>query len=92
MLRLLRPELQRQVTKAIMNYDRIPKAEAVALGKALGAELGLTGLGKETPAQDTLRPEMEHQLAWAKIKEAHYEANGRDGHRQCDSRPFEREV
>jgi hypothetical protein len=69
LLRLLRPEVQRQVARAIMTYDRVPKATAEALGKALGAELSLTGLGEETRPQDTLRPEMEHQLAWANIKE-----------------------
>ena len=69
LLRLLRPEVQRQVAKAIMAYDRIPKADAEALGKALGAELGLTGLEEESPGQSALPPEMERQLAWAKIKE-----------------------
>ena len=52
-----------------MTYDRIPKADAEALGKALGAELGLTGLEEEARAQNALPPEMERQLAWAKIKE-----------------------
>jgi hypothetical protein len=68
-LRLLRPEVQRRVAKAIMNYDRIPKANAKALGKALGAELGLTGLESETPVQNALSPEVERQQAWTKIKE-----------------------
>jgi hypothetical protein len=68
-LRLLCPEVQRLVAKAIMNYDRIPKANAKALGKTLGAELGLTGLEEEIPGQKALPPEMERQLAWEKIKE-----------------------
>jgi hypothetical protein len=68
-LRLLRPEVQRLVAKAIMHYDRIPKAKAEALGKALGAELGLTGLAEEIPGQKALPPQMERQLAWAKIQE-----------------------
>lgn len=68
-LRLLRPEVQRRVAKAIMSYDRIPKANAEALGKALGAELGLAGLEEEPPGQNTLSPEMERQLAWEKIRE-----------------------
>jgi hypothetical protein len=68
-LRLLRPEVQRRVAKAIMHYDRIPKADAKALGKALGAELGLASLEEEAPAQNALSPEAERQQAWAKIKE-----------------------
>jgi len=68
-LRLLRPEVQRRVVKAIMSYDRIPKANAETLGKELGAELGLTSLGEETPGQNAPSPEMERQLAWAKVKE-----------------------
>jgi len=69
MLRLLRPEVQRRVAKAIISYDRIPKANAKALGKAVGAELGLTGLEAEPPAQNALPPEKERELAWGKIKE-----------------------
>ena len=69
MLRLLRPEVQRLVAKAIMNYDRIPKANADALGNAVAAELGLTGLEVSAPGQPALSPEMERQLAWEKIKE-----------------------
>jgi hypothetical protein len=68
-LRLLPPEVQRRVAKAIMSYDRIPKANAKALTNALGAELGLTGLEAETLGQQALSPEMERQLAWGKIKE-----------------------
>ena len=68
-LRLLRPEMQRWVAKAIMNCDRIPKANAEALGKAIGAELGLTGLEAKAPDQNAPSPEMERQQAWAKIKE-----------------------
>jgi hypothetical protein len=68
-LRLLRPEVQRRVAKAIMNYDRIPKANAKALGKALGAELGLASLEEPAPVQNAPSPEEERQQAWAKIKE-----------------------
>ncbi|MCX6929877.1 MAG: hypothetical protein NT154_42695 [Verrucomicrobia bacterium] len=68
-LRLLGPEVQRRVAKAIMHYDRIPKANAQALGKALGAELGLKGFEEEAPRQSALPPEMERQQTWDKIKE-----------------------
>ena len=68
-LRLLRPEAQRWVVKAIMNYDRIPKANAEALGKALAAELGLTGLETEIPGLNAPSPKKERELAWEKIKD-----------------------
>jgi hypothetical protein len=57
------------VAKAIMAYDRLRKADAEALGKALGTELGLKGLDEEAKAQEALPPELERQLAWSKIKE-----------------------
>ena len=68
-LRLVRPEAQRRVAKAIMAHDRLRKADAEALGKALGTELGLKGLDEEAKAQEALPPELERQLAWSKIKE-----------------------
>jgi hypothetical protein len=68
-LRLLPPEVQRRVAKAIKSCDRIPKANAEALGKALGAELGLAGLEEEAPRQSAPPPETERQMAWANIKE-----------------------
>ena len=68
-LRLLRTEVQRLVVKAIMNYDRIPRASAEALGRAVGAALGLIGLEDASAAQNALSPEMERQLTWAKIQE-----------------------
>ena len=69
LLRLVRPEMQRVVVRTIMAYDRIRKADAEALGKALGAELDMKGLEEEIKAQEALSPEMERQLAWGKIKE-----------------------
>jgi hypothetical protein len=68
-LRLVNPDMQRLVTKAIICYDRIRKEEAEALGKAVGAALGLKGLAEEIKAQEVLSPEVERQLAWNKIKD-----------------------
>jgi hypothetical protein len=68
-LRLVPPETQKRLCKAIMAYDRLRKADAEALGKGLATELGLTGLDAETKAQEALPPEMERQLAWGKIKD-----------------------
>lgn len=68
-LRLVRPEAQRRMAKAIMLCDRLRKADAAALGKALAEGLHLKGLEEESSAQEALPPEIERQLAWAKIKE-----------------------
>jgi hypothetical protein len=68
-LRLLCPEVQRRVVKAIMSVDRISKTEAEAMGRALVAELGLAGFEEEAPRPSALPPETERQLAWANIKE-----------------------
>ena len=68
LIRLLPVEMQRLVVRAIMDSDRIGKAEAEALGKAIAAELGLTGLEKEIKAPPPLSPEVERQLAWDTIK------------------------
>ena len=51
-----------------MVYDRIPKEEAEALGRAIGTELGLKGLDEEVKPGITLSPEVERQMAWEKIK------------------------
>jgi len=69
LLRLLNPERQKMATKSIMFYDRIRKADAEALGRAVGAALGLKGLAEEVKAERTLPPEMERQMAWSKIKD-----------------------
>jgi hypothetical protein len=69
LLRLVSPEIQRLLVRSIIAYDRIRKAEAEALGKALSAELGLQGIEEEVKTQAALPPEMERQLAWAKIEE-----------------------
>lgn len=68
-LRLVPPDLQRQVVLAIKTSDRLRKPEADALVKALGAELGLTGLEDVAQAPAPLPPEIERQQAWDEIKE-----------------------
>ncbi len=66
-LQLVPSDMQRFVVRAIMDTDRLRKDDAEALGKAVGKELGLTGLDQLKP-ELTLTPEMERQLAWEKIK------------------------
>ncbi len=66
-LRLIESDMQRFVVRAIMDTDRLRKDDAEALGKAVGKELGLSGLDQIKP-EVTVSPEMERQLAWEKIK------------------------
>ncbi len=68
-LRLIRPEMQRAVARAIMDSDRLRKEDANALGKAVGKELGLTGLDAPARTVESLPPELERQMAWDKIKD-----------------------
>lgn len=68
-VRLIRPAMQRSVTKAIMLCERIRKEDATALGRALGEALGITGLEAEMKAREAISPETERKLAWGKIKD-----------------------
>jgi len=67
-VRLLPPDMQRLVVRALMSNDRLRKEEAEALGKAVAKELNLPGLEDELKAQPTVSPEIERQMAWEKIK------------------------
>jgi CRISPR/Cas system CSM-associated protein Csm2 small subunit len=68
-LRLIKPELQRQVVKAIFTSTRIRKNEAEALALAVGKELGLKGLEAELKKPEAVvSPEREQQTAWDNIK------------------------
>ncbi|HLP78965.1 MAG TPA: hypothetical protein VK327_18850, partial [Candidatus Paceibacterota bacterium] len=66
-LKLIGGDMQRFIVRAIMDTDRLRKDDAEALGKAVGRELGLTGLDQIKP-EIAVTPEMERQLAWEKIK------------------------
>ncbi len=69
-LRLVpQPDRQKLVVRGIMGCDRINRVDAELLGRAIGAELGLTGLEEEARPQATMSPEVERQLAWDKVKE-----------------------
>ena len=67
-LRLINPELQRMVVRAIMRSDRIRRQDAEALGKGLAEALSLKGVD-EPPKAASLPVEVERQLAWDKVKE-----------------------
>ncbi len=68
-LRLIHPDNQRLVVKAIVHSERIRKEEAETLSRAVGKELGLSGLEEELKAAPPLPPEMQRQIAWESIKE-----------------------
>jgi hypothetical protein len=68
-LRLIHPDMQRRVTRAIMASERIRKEDAEALGRAVGKELGITGLDAPTQVLENIPVELERQLAWEKVKE-----------------------
>jgi len=68
-LRLIPQDLQRLVVLGFRSSDRLGKDNAEALVKALGKELGLTGLEESARAPSALPVEMERQRAWDEIKE-----------------------
>jgi hypothetical protein len=68
-LRLIPVEMQRLVVLTIKSSDRLRKPAAEALVKALGAELGLTGLEETVKAPSAIPPEMEREKVWDEIKE-----------------------
>ena len=68
-LRLIKPELQRQVVKAIATSTRIRKNEAESLSLAVAQELGLKGIETELKKPEVaVSPEMEQRMAWENIK------------------------
>ena len=68
-LRLIKPELQQQVIKAIVTSTRIRKDEAEALALAVGKELGLKDIEAELKKPEVaVSPEAEQRMAWENIK------------------------
>lgn len=68
LLRLLPPERQKMVVRALMGTDRLPKEKARALALELAAALGLPPLEVQTPPA-ALPPELERERAWERIQE-----------------------
>ena len=68
-VRLIHPEMQREVVKALFHCERIRKDDAERLARDLGTHLGLQGMDQQLKNAPSLPPEMERQLAWEKIKE-----------------------
>jgi hypothetical protein len=67
-VKLLEPDMQKSVVRAIMHSEIIRREEALALGKAIGEELGLKGL-EIVKAEEVLPPEVERQRAWSRIQD-----------------------
>lgn len=67
-LKLIPTEMQRRVIRTILHSGRMRKDEAGALAKALAPQLGLDPKDLVAP-QEVLTPEVERQLAWAKVKD-----------------------
>ncbi|HUA39470.1 MAG TPA: hypothetical protein VMA35_13845 [Candidatus Sulfopaludibacter sp.] len=68
-LRLIRPEMQQHMVKAIATSTRIRKDEAEALAVAIGKELGLKDIEAALKKPEVaVTPELEQQMAWENIK------------------------
>ncbi len=68
-LRLIKPDMQRLVVHGIIDFEKLGRELAEVLGKAVGKELGLTGLAAPKKAPENISAEVERQMAWEKIRE-----------------------
>jgi hypothetical protein len=68
-LRLILPDHQQFIVRAIASSDRLSRNDAEALSFAVGKELGLKGLIEQIKAESTTSPEGERKIAWDRIKE-----------------------
>jgi len=66
---VIHSEKQRAVVRCIMNSDRLRKEDAEALGKDLCRELGFANWIEQIKAEEQVSPELERQMAWAKIRD-----------------------
>lgn len=68
-LKLLKPEMQQAVLRAIRSCDRLRKDVAQTLAKAVAGALGLPEITAETHAAVAEPPEMERKRVWGAIKD-----------------------
>jgi hypothetical protein len=68
-IRLISPEMRRSVIRAIITSDRLRRDEAELLGKELCTTLDCQGLLEQLKAEEHVPPEVERQMAWAKIRD-----------------------
>lgn len=67
-LRLVNPDLQKLMVRAMVASDRVKRDAADALARSLAKELDLPELEHTTKAP-AISPEVERQLAWDRVKE-----------------------
>ena len=67
-LKLIHPQMQRHIVKAIRTWDRIRKEEADAVARSLADALGLKGLEQEVLTSSIMSDAVERQLAWESVK------------------------
>lgn len=68
-LRLLKAPMQKLILRFMLSSDRLRKAEAETLVKAVCAALGLKDLAEEAKVQLSVPPEVEQRMAWERVKD-----------------------
>jgi hypothetical protein len=68
-LRLILPDMQLLIVRAIIASDRLNRTEAETLSRAIAKELGIKGLEEVIKTEVAVSPESEGLAAWEKIQE-----------------------
>ncbi len=68
-LKLMNPETQMFVVKALAATDRLRRDDAENLARTVAASLDLKGFEESLKAQETVPVEIERKLAWDRIKD-----------------------
>ena len=68
-LRLMPPEMQAVVVRAIAATERLRREDAEAAATTIAGELGLKQLEARLHARSIISPEQERKLAWGNIEE-----------------------
>jgi hypothetical protein len=68
-LRLIPPDMQAVIVRAISSTERLRREDAETVGKAIAKELGLKDIEDRLNAKAVLAPEQERKMAWGSIEE-----------------------
>jgi hypothetical protein len=68
-LRLILPEMQAIIVRSIVSSERLKRADAETLSRAVAKELGIKGLEEAIKTETAASPESENSAAWEKIQE-----------------------